>query len=160
MHYAQVWTDNPTSPDVQLVMSRLGPHARVFRHATTVDGVLVVVGPRYAKLVEGSAVGQGADHDVDLLAAHLSRRAGPVVRRRSVVEPATEPPVGGDRAQPRHRRVALPAGRDDEQVVTPAQDRTPFGDDRLAVADHERDRRAAAAAAARRPRRRAAARPG
>ena len=53
VHYAQVWTDDPTRPDVKLVMSRLGPHARVFRHQTTVDGVLVVVGPRYASLVKG-----------------------------------------------------------------------------------------------------------
>jgi hypothetical protein len=53
VHYAQVWTEDPTSPDVRLVMSRLGPHARVFRHQSPVDGVLVVVGPRYAELVKG-----------------------------------------------------------------------------------------------------------
>ena len=53
VHYAQVWTDDPSRPDVRLVMSRLGPHARVAQRTTTTDGVLVVVGPRYKKLVKG-----------------------------------------------------------------------------------------------------------
>jgi len=53
VHYAQVWTDDPSRPDVRLVMSRLGPHARIAQRKTTTDGVLVVVGPRYTKLVKG-----------------------------------------------------------------------------------------------------------
>jgi LytR cell envelope-related transcriptional attenuator len=53
VHYAQVWTDDPTRPDVKLVISRLGPRARVFKHSTTTQGVTVVVGPKFTHLVKG-----------------------------------------------------------------------------------------------------------
>jgi hypothetical protein len=51
--FAQVWTTDPSLPDVKLVMSRLGPGAHVIQRKGGTDGVVVVVGPRYQKLVKG-----------------------------------------------------------------------------------------------------------
>ena len=51
--YAQVWTTDPSLPDVKLVLSRLGPGAHVIQRDGGSDGVVVVVGPRYRKLVKG-----------------------------------------------------------------------------------------------------------
>jgi hypothetical protein len=53
VHYAQVWTEDATRPDVKLVMSRLGPHARIAERKGGTPGVVVVVGPRYQELVKG-----------------------------------------------------------------------------------------------------------
>jgi len=53
VHYAQVWSKNPTRPDVKLVASRLGHDIRVVRKAGGTEGVMVVVGERFNKLVRG-----------------------------------------------------------------------------------------------------------
>ena len=68
--YAQVWTDDPKNPAVQLVLSRLGPrahilvkhHARARRHGGG-------RAPQFDKLVHGQVVGQGHRNRDDLLAA-------------------------------------------------------------------------------------------
>lgn len=51
--YAQVWTQDPHNPAVQLVKSRLGPRARIVTHKSKGPGVTVMVGPHFAKLVQG-----------------------------------------------------------------------------------------------------------
>jgi hypothetical protein len=51
--YAQVWTRHPRDPAVRLVLSRLGPHASVTRHAPKGPGVTVLVGAKFNKLVAG-----------------------------------------------------------------------------------------------------------
>lgn len=51
--FAQIWTTDPSRPDVKLVLSRLGPGAHVVQRDGGADGVVVVVGPRYRKLVKG-----------------------------------------------------------------------------------------------------------
>jgi hypothetical protein len=53
VHYAQIWTTDRTSPAVQLVASRLGPHASIVNKKHRGPGVVVMVGPQFAKLVQG-----------------------------------------------------------------------------------------------------------
>jgi LytR cell envelope-related transcriptional attenuator len=52
--FAQVWAKDRSDPAVQLVVSRLGPRAHVItaRHHGGA-GVVVMVGPRFGKLVAG-----------------------------------------------------------------------------------------------------------
>ena len=53
VHYAQIWTTHRTNPAVQLVASRLGPHAAIVHKTHGGPGVVVVVGPLFQKLVQG-----------------------------------------------------------------------------------------------------------
>jgi hypothetical protein len=50
---AQIWTETPRSPAVQLVASRLGPDVRVVRRDQRGAGVMVLVGDEFTKLVKG-----------------------------------------------------------------------------------------------------------
>lgn len=50
--YAQIWTDDPQSPAVALVASRLG-RVRVVQRAVEQVGVVVVVGDRFHDLAKG-----------------------------------------------------------------------------------------------------------
>lgn len=51
--YAQIWTEDRHNPAVQLVISRLGPRAHIISHKAKGPGVTVLVGPQFAKLVQG-----------------------------------------------------------------------------------------------------------
>ena len=51
---AQIWTDDPASPAVKLVASRL-PGAKVVEKAVTQVGVVVVVGDRFKEPTAGKA---------------------------------------------------------------------------------------------------------
>jgi hypothetical protein len=51
--YAQIWTEDRQNPAVQLVISRLGPRAHIITHQAKGPGVTVLVGPQFAKLVQG-----------------------------------------------------------------------------------------------------------
>lgn len=53
VHYAQVWALDTSRPDVKLVASRLGKGARVVKRVGGTEGVVVVVGPQFEKLVHG-----------------------------------------------------------------------------------------------------------
>jgi hypothetical protein len=53
--YAQVWSRSRHNPAVQLVLSRLGPHARVAAKASLGPGITVVVGQQFTKLVVGKS---------------------------------------------------------------------------------------------------------
>ena len=53
--FAQIWTRDPKSPDVQLVLSRLGPSAHTFPRDPRGPGVTVMVGPQFVKLVAGKS---------------------------------------------------------------------------------------------------------
>jgi LytR cell envelope-related transcriptional attenuator len=53
--YAQVWTDDRSDPAVQLVKSRLGPRAHFDSRHHGGPGVVVMVGPQFAKLVPGKS---------------------------------------------------------------------------------------------------------
>jgi hypothetical protein len=53
VHFAQIWSKDPSDPAVRLVASRLGPHAAVVARKHGGPGVIVVVGPLFEKLVEG-----------------------------------------------------------------------------------------------------------
>jgi hypothetical protein len=55
VRYAQVWSKDPSDPDVRLVASRLGPRTRVVGKHLGGPGIVVVVGPRFQKLVPGKA---------------------------------------------------------------------------------------------------------
>lgn len=49
----EVWTDEPQSPAVQLVVAQLGDDVRVVRREPTTAGVQVVVGDRFRSLSKG-----------------------------------------------------------------------------------------------------------
>jgi hypothetical protein len=51
--FAQVWNTHPNRPDVQLVLSRLGPNAHVIARHYRGEGIVVVVGDGYDDLVAG-----------------------------------------------------------------------------------------------------------
>jgi hypothetical protein len=51
--YAQIWTEDRHNPAVRLVLSRLGPRAHIINHQPKGVGVMVLVGPQFAKLVQG-----------------------------------------------------------------------------------------------------------
>jgi hypothetical protein len=51
---AVIWTDDPKSPAVRLVASRLGPKTKAVRHDGPGVGVTVVVGDGFGHLVKGS----------------------------------------------------------------------------------------------------------
>lgn len=53
VHYAQVWAKNPDRPDVRLVASRLGKSIPVLKRAGGQDGVVVIVGAKFEKLIRG-----------------------------------------------------------------------------------------------------------
>ena len=53
VHYAQIWARDRHNPAVQLVASRLGPHASVVVRKHGGPGVIVMVGPLFEKLVQG-----------------------------------------------------------------------------------------------------------
>jgi hypothetical protein len=53
VHYAQIWTHDRQNPAVQLVESRLGPHAAIVAKKYSGPGVIVVVGEQFQQLVEG-----------------------------------------------------------------------------------------------------------
>lgn len=50
---ATIWTETPTSPDVQLVASRLGPDVEIVRRDGRGLGVTVLVGDGFETLVKG-----------------------------------------------------------------------------------------------------------
>jgi hypothetical protein len=47
VHYAQIWTRQPKNPAVQLVSSRLGPHAAIVDRKSSGPGIVVVVGAQF-----------------------------------------------------------------------------------------------------------------
>lgn len=51
--YAQIWTEDRHNPAVRLVASRLGPKAHIISRKGKGPGVSVLVGQRFAKLVQG-----------------------------------------------------------------------------------------------------------
>jgi hypothetical protein len=53
VHYAQIWTSDPSNPAVRLVASRLGRNAAIVDKHLAGPGVVVVVGPLFDKLVQG-----------------------------------------------------------------------------------------------------------
>jgi hypothetical protein len=53
VHYAQIWAQDRHDPAVQLVSSRLGPHASIVSKKHAGAGVVVMVGPQFTRLVEG-----------------------------------------------------------------------------------------------------------
>jgi hypothetical protein len=53
VRFAAIWTEDPTSPAVHLVASRLGPRADIERRKAPGVGVVVVVGDAFDDVVEG-----------------------------------------------------------------------------------------------------------
>jgi hypothetical protein len=51
--YAEIWTQDRDNPAVKLVASRLGRRAQISFHKPRGPGVTVLVGPQFAKLVQG-----------------------------------------------------------------------------------------------------------
>ena len=51
--YAQIWSAEPDNPAVKLVKSFLGPKTPVLKGERLGEGIVVVVGPRFNKLVQG-----------------------------------------------------------------------------------------------------------
>lgn len=52
---AEIWTENPSSPAVRLVRTRLGPGTKVVSKDVPQSGVVVVVGDGFAELGKGRA---------------------------------------------------------------------------------------------------------
>jgi hypothetical protein len=62
---AEIWTDDPTSPAVLLVASRLGPDVEIERRNPPGAGVVVVVGDEFSALVKGRrAVATDEDSEI------------------------------------------------------------------------------------------------
>ncbi|MEJ7834427.1 MAG: LytR C-terminal domain-containing protein [Nocardioides sp.] len=57
----EIWTENPGSPAVRLVLTFLGEDVRVVRRDTTALGVNIVVGDNFEKVVEGRKWVKAAD---------------------------------------------------------------------------------------------------
>jgi hypothetical protein len=53
--YAQIWSKDPTSPDVRLVRSWLGNGAKIVKKHAPGDGVVVIVGDSFQELARGRA---------------------------------------------------------------------------------------------------------
>ena len=53
MRAVEIWTQDPTSPAVQLVAAHLGGAVKVVRQEPTAPGVQVVVGDRFKNLEKG-----------------------------------------------------------------------------------------------------------
>jgi LytR cell envelope-related transcriptional attenuator len=65
VHGSAIWTDDPTSPAVLLVASRLGPEVDIERHDPPGVGVVVVVGDDFKDLVKGRrAVASDEDSEI------------------------------------------------------------------------------------------------
>jgi hypothetical protein len=66
-----IWTDDPTSPAVLLVASRLGPDVDIERHDPPGVGVVVVVGDDFKDLVKGRRA-VAADEDSEICSPPVS----------------------------------------------------------------------------------------
>lgn len=62
---AEIWTDDPTSPAVRLVASRLGDKAKVVERDSDLPGVTVIVGDDFTKLAKGHKWGR-SDQDAEI----------------------------------------------------------------------------------------------
>ena len=133
----EIWAEDLKNPAVKLVESFLGEDAKLVRREPPLPGVNVVVGEKFPGVRGGSGVGrrQGGRH-------HLQPPDRGSVGAYSSSHWARRPPRA-DLPQPLLGPLPLLARGDDEQVVAVAQDRTAFGHQGLALADHHRHRRPA-----------------
>lgn len=53
VRYAQIWASDPRNPAVRLVASRLGHHVQIVDKRHGGPGVIVMVGAKFQKLVQG-----------------------------------------------------------------------------------------------------------